>query len=142
MPTQKTVTIAVIGKLDNGEVFFDASNEKPLTVQLGNNDLPPSVESVIDTMSVGEMRKVRVTPEEGYGARQKDLLQTIDSEEMVKNLKPVPGMLLTLRAEKDGVEQNIPATVIEVNGTEVTVDYNHPLAGHSLTYDIVVLDIK
>lgn len=137
-----TVTIAVTGTLDNGEIFFRTEQNKPMTIPLGEKELPPSVEEVIATMQPGETRKIRVSPEEGYGARQKDLLQEITSSEMAAKLKPTPGMVLSLRAEQEGEERTIPATVIEVDGDTVTVDYNHPLAGHHLTYEITLLDKK
>ncbi|MCK9174401.1 MAG: FKBP-type peptidyl-prolyl cis-trans isomerase [Desulforhopalus sp.] len=134
-----TVTIAVNGLLDNGEVFFSVNKKNPLTFSLGSSDLPPTVEDALEEMKVGEVRKVKVTAEEGYGARQKDLLQTIESEDLIKKLNPTPGMVISLRADKDGEEQSIPATVIEVNEGSITVDYNHPLAGHNLTYELELL---
>lgn len=134
-----TVTIAVNGLLENGDVFFSVDKNKPLTFSLGNSDLPPTVEEALETMKVGEVRKIKVTPEEGYGARQKDLLQTIENEELIKRLNPIPGMVVSLRANTDGEEQIIPATVLEVNEGSITVDYNHPLAGHDLTYELELL---
>jgi FKBP-type peptidyl-prolyl cis-trans isomerase 2 len=142
-PTQdSTVTIAFTGKLDNGEVFISVEEQDPLLTKIGNNDLPPTVEAAIVGMTVGERRKVRIPPEEGFGVRQKDLLQTIDSQKMVDALQPKPGMVLALKIDKDGVEEKVPATVISVEGSQVTVDYNHPLAGHHLTYELHLLGIQ
>lgn len=132
----ESVVIAVIGTLDNGEVFYLAEKENPMHVILGNNSLPPTLEEAISKMAIGDKQKVRVEPEEGYGPRQKDLVQTMDNPEMVQKLQPKPGMIVTLKTTKDGEEFDVPATVMEVNGTEVTIDYNHPLAGHQLTYTI------
>lgn len=137
-----TVTITYIGKLDNGEVFATAEEKKPLLAQIGNSDLPPTLEEAVVKLKVGEQCKVRIPPEEGFGPRQKNLLQTLDNQEMVDKLKPTPGMVLSLKVDKEGVEQSVPATVIEVDGSEITVDYNHPLAGHHLTYEVTLLDIE
>ncbi len=142
MSATTTVTIFVTGKLDNGEVFYNVTKEKPLTTELGKGNLPPSLETVISTMNPGESRKVRVPPEEGYGERQKALLQTIDNQQMVDRLNPVPGMILSLQVEKEGEKQTIPATVMKVEKSMITVDYNHPLAGHHLTYEVTLLDRK
>jgi FKBP-type peptidyl-prolyl cis-trans isomerase 2 len=142
-PTQNAmVTIAFTGKLDNGEVFISVEEQDPLRTQIGNNDLPPTVEEALCQMTVGERRKIRVPPEEGFGPRQKDLLQTIDNQNMIDTLQPKPGMVLALKIDKDGVEEKVPATVISVEGSKVTVDYNHPLAGHHLTYELTLLDIR
>ena len=137
-----TVAVAYIGKLDNGEVFTTINKEKPLHAQIGNSDLPPSLEQTVTQMKIGEQRKIRVPPEEGFGPRQKDLLQTIDNQKMVEALSPKKGMILSLTVDKDGSEQKVPATVIEVDGSKITVDYNHPLAGHHLTYEVTLLDIQ
>ncbi|MFW2368055.1 MAG: FKBP-type peptidyl-prolyl cis-trans isomerase [Desulforhopalus sp.] len=137
-----TVALAFTGKLDNGEIFISQEESKPLLAQIGSSDLPPTLEQEIQKMAIGERRKVRVPPEEGFGPRQKELVQTIDNPGIVEKLQPKPGMILSLKVDKDGVEQNVPATVIEVEGTRVTVDYNHPCAGHHLTYEVVLVDIK
>lgn len=134
-----TVLLSFVGKLDNGEVFMTVEKEQPFRITIGNNDLPPTLEQEILTMQFGESRKIRVSPDEGYGPRQKELVQTIDSQQMVDALRPKAGMIVALKVEKDGAEQKVPATVIAVDGSQVTVDYNHPLAGHHLTYDLTLL---
>jgi len=136
------VTLAFPGKIDNGEVFLSVEQNNPLKTQIGNNDLPLTVEQSILELTVGESRKIRVPPEEGFGPRHKALLQTMDNKKMVDTLKPKPGMVLALKVDKDGVEQQVPATVISVEGSQITVDYNHPLAGHHLTYDLTLLAIN
>lgn len=137
-----TVSIVFQGKLDNGQLFYSTPKNEPMELQIGNSDLPPTLEEAIMKMSVGEQQKVRVPPEEGYGFREKNLVQVIDSKEMVESLSPKPGMLLSLKVDKEGKEEKVPATVIQVEGTEVTVDYNHPLAGHHLTYEVQLLAVK
>ena len=142
-PTQNSmVTLTFIGKLDNGEVFTSVEEKEPLTTQIGSKDLPPTVEQELLQMTIGERRKIRVPPEEGFGPRHKDLLQTLDNQNLVDTLQPKPGMILSLKIDKDGTEQKVPATVISVEGSHVTVDYNHPLAGHHLTYELTLLDIQ
>ncbi|BHH83349.1 FKBP-type peptidyl-prolyl cis-trans isomerase [Desulforhopalus sp. 52FAK] len=140
--TNDTVVIAFTGTLDNGEVFYTVTKEEPMHLVIGESSLPPTLESAITEMSAGDTQKVRVPPEEGYGPRQKELVQTIESEAMVEKLQPKPGMIISLKATKDGEERDVPATVIEVDGSKVTVDYNHPLAGHHLNYSVEILDIK
>lgn len=135
------VIFTFTGMLDNGEVFIASEKDKPSQAIIGNSDLPPSLESGIVSMQVGETRKIRIPPEEGYGQRLADLVQTIDNQKLVDTLQPKPGMVLTLKVDKEGVQQNVPATVITVEGSKITVDYNHPLAGHHLTYQITLLEI-
>jgi FKBP-type peptidyl-prolyl cis-trans isomerase 2 len=58
---------------------------------------------------------------------------------MIDKLKPKPGMILSLKTEKDGHELMVPATVIRATDSEVEVDYNHPLAGHHLPYIVTII---
>jgi FKBP-type peptidyl-prolyl cis-trans isomerase 2 len=137
-----TVTLSFTGKLDTGEAFMIVSPDEPLTVTIGNLELPPSVEQALLGMAVGETKKIRIPPDEGFGPRQKELVQVITNREMIDKLKPKPGMILSLKTEKDGHELMVPATVIRATDSEVEVDYNHPLAGHHLTYIVTIIDIR
>lgn len=139
--TNDMVVFTFTGMLDNGEVFIASEHEKPSQALLGNSDLPPTLESGIMAMQVGETRKIRVPPEEGYGQRLKELVQTIDNKKLIDTLHPTPGMIVSLKVDREGIEKSVPATVVAVDGSQLTVDYNHPLAGHHLTYQITLLEI-
>lgn len=137
-----TITITYVGKLDNGDVFKSAGEDNPLTVRLGNQELPPTLESALIGLRKGDEKKVRLTPEEGYGARQKLLVQELKKASFGDTIEPKPGMILSLNVEKEGVPHQVPATVMEVKNDVVLVDYNHPLAGHHLTYHVTILMVE
>jgi FKBP-type peptidyl-prolyl cis-trans isomerase SlpA len=136
-----TVSIIYTGKLDNGEVFTTVNEQEPLMIALGKSDAPPTLEQALLGMAVGDKKKIRLPPEEGFGDRRKELLHTVNRKSLSNRIIPVPGMILSLNIEKDGIEHKIPATIIEVNDETIVVDYNHPLSGHYLTYDLTVTAI-
>lgn len=136
-----TVTITYIGKLENGEIFADLTEEEPFTFVLGQSQAPPTLEEALIGMAVGDTKTIRLSPAEGYGERRQDLLQTLNRSSISNKVPPKPGMILTLSVEKEGLEHKIPATIIEVNDDTIVVDYNHPLAGHDLIYDLKVTNI-
>jgi FKBP-type peptidyl-prolyl cis-trans isomerase SlpA len=135
-----TVSITYTGKLDNGEVF--TTIEEPLVITLGNNDAPPTLEQALLGLVVGDKKRVRLPPEEGFGPRRKELLHTVERTSLGTKITPSPGMIISLNIEKNGIEHKVPATIIEVDNDSVVVDYNHPLAGHHLTYDLTVTAIQ
>ena len=135
-----SVTLAFVGKLDNGTIFIEVTGENPLQVTLGQSELPPTVEMEIVGMQPGESKKIRVDPDEGFGPRLKDLLHEVPLKNFT-DIIPAPGMLLSQTIERDGVEQQVPATIMEVTEEHVIIDYNHPLAGHHLTYELSVLQV-
>lgn len=136
------VAISFIGKLENGEIFKTVEESEPLIVEIGISEAPPTLEIALKGMQVGEQKTIRVPPEESYGPRSKDLLQTIELDSFEGHIDPKPGMVLSLKVTKDGEDHQVPATVVELDGDNVTVDYNHPLAGHHLTYDVTVVSIE
>lgn len=139
---KSTVTLAYTGKLDNGEVFTSVNAERPFTITIGNHELPPTLENSLIGLAVGDKRTIRLSPEEGYGARQKLLVQELSRSTLGDKIEPKPGMILSLKVDKDGEEVQVPATVMEVNKDIVVIDYNHPLAGHHLTYEVHILKIE
>ncbi|MDP3481547.1 MAG: FKBP-type peptidyl-prolyl cis-trans isomerase, partial [Desulfoprunum sp.] len=128
-----TVTLFYTGKLDNGETFSSVTEDLPLIVKIGNLEIPPTLEEALLGMKSGDTKTIRVSPDEGYGPRQKELVQTITNPDMIQKIKPKRGMILSLKIDKEGEEHQVPATVISVTDAEMQVDYNHPLAGHHLT---------
>ncbi len=136
------VTISYSGSLENGTIFQESNTSEPSIITIGNHDIPPTLEQALLGMSTGEKKRVKVEPDEGYGPRRKDLLQTLKKKSLSDRITPQIGMILSLKVEKDGQTNQVPATVVEVSDDTIVVDYNHPLAGHNLLYDISVISIE
>jgi len=136
------VTINYIGKLENGTTFQATTESEPLVITIGNLDVPPTLEKAIIGMAAGDRKLVQLEPDEGYGPRRKDLLQTLNRNVISASINPQVGMILSLKVKKDGQEYPVPATVVEVHHDAIVVDYNHPLSGHNLIYDITVISIE
>ena len=136
------VSIKYTGKLENGTTFQVISESEPLIITIGSHDVPPTLEQALVGMSIGEQKLVRLEPDEGYGIRRKDLLQTLNKESFGKKANLQIGTILSLSLEKDGQTHKIPATIVETNQDTIVVDYNHPLAGHNLFYDVTLIAIE
>ncbi len=138
-----TVVVSYIGTLDNETVFETINESKPKEIDLGDEKTARPYKRNLIGMMVGEMRKVKLTPEEGeYGIRRADLLHQIPNTQFTDKIEPKVGLVLSMNMERDGVNHQVPATIVEVSNDLVTVDYNHPLAGHPLNYEIKILEIK
>lgn len=135
------ISITFTGKLDNGAIFAEVTASEPMAIKLGDSELPPTVEMALVGMKIGEGKKIRVDADEGYGPRLKDLVHEVPLSTFGDRIDPKPGMILSQKLVRDGVEQKVPVTVIEIKDGKVLLDYNHPLAGHHLTYEITVVAI-
>jgi len=132
------VKIDYEGKLDDGTVFDSSENHgKPLEFKLGSNQVIPGFENAIIGMKKGDKKTINIKPEEAYGSNNPDLIKKIPREDLPEQeLKP--GMMLMMRLPNGA---QFPATIVEVMDNEVSVDFNHPLAGKNLTFEIELVEI-
>ncbi len=137
-PVQITDTISAsyTASLPTGEVVESVPEKKPITLSIGSGRILKAVEASMLGMEPGDTKTVQIQPEDAFGTHYKSLVHEISRSGFKDKLDPKPGMILSLRIEKDGVEQQVPATVLAVNDELITVDYNHPLAGKVITYAI------
>ncbi len=138
-----TVTVSLIGTLDNETVFETIEKSDPLILQLGTEGVPKPIQKILIGMQVDEMRKVHLEPEEGeFGIRRSDLLQEVTKKGFSQSIEPKVGLVLSMNVDSGGVTHQVPATIVELKEDSIIIDYNHPLAGHPLNYEITVLQIN
>jgi FKBP-type peptidyl-prolyl cis-trans isomerase 2 len=138
-----TVTVTLVGTLDNETLFETIEKSDPLVIKLGEEGIPKPIQRILIGMHVGEMRKVRLEPEEGeFGIRRSDLLQEIPKNQFSDKIEPKVGLVLSMNVDSGGVTHQVPATIVELKSESIIVDYNHPLAGHPLNYEITVIEIN
>lgn len=123
---------------DAGEVLDSSEGREPLTYLHGTGNIIPGLEKQLEGASPGEKLNVSVTPEEGYGEVQEQLMQEVprDAFQGVENVEP--GM--QFQAQTEGGP--LMVTVKKVEGDTVVVDGNHPLAGQNLTFDVEISDVR
>jgi FKBP-type peptidyl-prolyl cis-trans isomerase 2 len=115
----------------------------PLVIQLGEEGTPKPIQRILLGMQVGEMRKVHLEAEQGsYGIRRSDLIQEIPKNPFADKIEPKVGLVISMDVDSGGVTHQVPATIVELKEDSIMIDYNHPLAGHSLNYEITVLEIE
>ncbi|PPR11891.1 MAG: FKBP-type 16 kDa peptidyl-prolyl cis-trans isomerase [Alphaproteobacteria bacterium MarineAlpha11_Bin1] len=134
------VRIHYTGKLANGTVFdtSEAEGREPLGFRLGTNQILPTLEAEIIGMEVGDKKTVIVNVENAYGPRQSKAIETVERNQIPDGVDLTVGNNLQA-AGSDG--EIVPLRVIAADKETVTLDSNHPLAGHDLTFDIELVEI-
>ena len=135
-----SVTIVYDGLLSTGEKFDSSQDTGPLQFQLGEGSVLPAFEQAVLGMAVQETRSVTVLAKDAYGLKNEDLIMTV-SRQGFAGQPLAPGMILGMNMEQDGRQHKVPATVLAVEAETITVDFNHPLAGQDITYQITLLSI-
>jgi FKBP-type peptidyl-prolyl cis-trans isomerase 2 len=133
-----TVSISYIAALPSGEVIESTPPTEPITLAIGSGRIFKAVEVSLLGMEPGQSKTVHIQPEDAYGPYHKTLVHEVDRSIFGDRIDPKPGMILSLAVEQDGVNQQVPATVLAAGSETVTVDYNHPLAGRVITYTITL----
>jgi len=134
-----TVKAHCTGRLQNGEVFANSRDSKPLEFTLGSGQLIRGFENAVIGMEVGETKTITVPPEEAYGPRYEDLVLDVEKSYFPEDITPVIGEQLQI-PQKDG--KPLEVTVSHINEDTVILDANHPLAGYTLTFDILLVAVK
>lgn len=134
------VVVSMAYKLTvDGEVLDEAGAEDALQFLQGHRNIIPGLENQIAGMKVGEEKSVVVPPETGYGEVDKDAIDEIPSSEFPEDVTPEVGMELEIK-DKDGNEMY--GRVLSIQGDTVTMDFNHPLAGKELRFEIKIVDLR
>ncbi len=111
---------------------------EPLSYIHGLQQIMPGLEKGLEGLRVGESKKIVVQPEEGYGLVNKHAFM-----EAKKSSIPSESLIVGATVEgRDSTGRPIYPRIKEIGDTEVILDYNHPLAGKELYFDVKVLDIK
>ena len=142
MPVEKgnKVKVDYTGTLEDGSVFDSSEKHgQPLDVQVGSGMIIKGFDDALMGMEVGDEKEITLKPEEAYGENNPQLVQKVPKEQMPKDQEIKAGMVLMM-ALPNGMQ--LPAKVVEVSDTEVTVDVNHPLAGKTLNFKLKVVDIS
>ncbi|HEX7339564.1 MAG TPA: peptidylprolyl isomerase [Rhodanobacteraceae bacterium] len=123
---------------DAGEVIDSSREREPLAYLHGAGNIVPGLEKAMAGRGVGDSFKVDVAPEEGYGVRHEEMLQTVPKSAFQGVADIQPGM----QFQASGPQGPFLVTVTKVEGDNVTVDGNHPLAGQTLHFDIEVTEVR
>lgn len=133
----KEVTLEYTLKLDDQSLVDSNVGGEPLKLTQGSHQLIPGVEKAIEGMTAGEKKKFTVAPTEGYGAVDPNAFQEID-----KKLVPAEAQKVGTQLEGKTAEgQKVFPRVSQVKADTVVLDFNHPLAGKTLHFDVQVLDV-
>ena len=140
MAIEKGKTIAFEYTLTvDGEEMDSSKGRGPLEYTHGDDSLIPGLTRRMEGMEEGEERKIEVPKEEAYGPVNPEALKEIPRDKLPQEIKIEIGTMLEAQG-KDGM--TFPVKVTGIKDDSVTVDFNHPLAGKSLTFVVKVVSIK
>ena len=126
---------------DSGEVFDSSEGRDPLTFLVGHRQMIPGFEEEMMGVSVGERREFTLTSDRAYGERDDQAVLQIPRDNFApleQEAKLEVGMQLVAQMPHGPA----PFTILELTEELVTGDFNHALAGKSLTFSVEVVDLR
>lgn len=123
---------------DAGTVIDSSSGNPPLAYLQGTGSIVPGLEAAMAGKKAGDAFSVRVEPEQGYGLRLPELVQTASRSQFPPNVELAVGMRFTAQSSQ-GV---MPVKVTAVEGDAITLDGNHELAGVPLNFAIEIAQVR
>ena len=147
-----TVRIHYTGKLADGEVFDSSKGQEPLEFVLGSGQVIEGFDSGVMGMIVGESKTITIPCDKAYGPRNEELVFQAPRAEMPEGFEPAVGEQLLMQThggdhdhehgeDCDHDHGPMPVTIAAVDGEFVTLDANHMLAGHDLTFELELVAI-
>ena len=121
-----------------GRILDTSQGSAPLECVEGQGMIIDGLERVLRSLQPGDRRQVIVPPEQGYGLREESLQQKVPRAAL-----PVEGELKVGDQFQTGVDRQAPVvTVVAIEGDDVLLDANHPLAGQTLYFDVELVTAR
>ena len=132
------VTLHLSICLEDGTEALSTFGEDPVTLQMGDGTLQPGLELAIYGLKAGDTQTLSLLPEQAYGPRDPALIQQMPLSDFAGAFTPEKGQIVAFSLPNG---DEAPGMVRGVEGGQVEVDFNHPLAGHEISFKVEILDV-
>lgn len=134
----REITLHFALKLESGEVVDSTFDKKPATFRFGDGNLLPGFELAIQGLKAGDKRSLQIAPENGFGQSNPQNLQSMPRSQF-DGMELSEGLMVIFN---DAANTELPGVVKTLGDDQVTVDFNHPLAGKTLNFDVEIIQVR
>lgn len=134
--TQVTLHFAI--KLDNGDVVDSTFDKQPATFKVGDGNLLPGFEVALYGFKAGDKRSLQIEPENAFGQPNPQNVQVMPRGQF-QDMELSEGLLIIFN---DAANAELPGVVKAFDEQQVTIDFNHPLAGKTLSFDVEIIEVR
>jgi len=133
------VTVHYRGTLADGTEFDSSRGRDPLGFQVGSGQVIAGFNDAVVGMTEGESKTITIPAEQAYGVKNEQAIQTVAKDRFPEGFNATIGESVTGQNPNG---QSFMATIVEVVDNNVILDFNHPLAGKDLTFEVEVVSIS
>lgn len=124
-------------EMEDGQIVDSTREKSPATFEYGDGNILAGFEQAMEGLSVGEQARLRIAPEQGFGMPNPNNVQRFSVNDF-SDIALEPGLMISF-ADPSG---ELPGVIQSIEGDKVLVDFNHPLAGRMLFFDVEILSVE
>jgi FKBP-type peptidyl-prolyl cis-trans isomerase SlpA len=132
------VTLTFTLGLETGETV-DSTGDKPANFVIGDGNLLPGFEQALFGMKAGEATELKIAAEDAFGEPNEDNVQRIKRSSFQSNMALTEGLMMSF---SDAQNTELPGVIVGIDDDYVDVDFNHPLAGKTILFDVAIVDVE
>lgn len=134
------VTLDYLLQLDDGQEIDRSDDQDPFEFLQGRGQIIPGLEKSLYGMHIGDEKKVVIAPSDGYGELDPENFDTVSRDAFPPDFDFLEGKELQMRDSESG--RIFQATISEIQEDTVVLDFNHPLAGETLIFQIKIAGLR
>ncbi|WP_396587479.1 FKBP-type peptidyl-prolyl cis-trans isomerase [Bermanella sp. R86510] len=135
----KQVTLHFSLKLEDDQIVDSTFDKSPATLVIGDGNLPEGFEKLIMGLQAGHKESFTVPPEDAFAQPNPNNIQHMKRSDFPADMELEEGMMVSFA---DANQSELPGVIKEVHDNLVIVDFNHPLAGRMLKFDVEIIDVN
>lgn len=136
--SQTQVTLHFAIRLENGDLVDSTEGKAPATFCVGDGNLLPGFEQALFGLKAGDKRSLPISPEQGFGQPNPQNVQVMPRSQFT-DMPLSEGLLIIFQ---DAAKGELPGVVKALDEQQVSIDFNHPLAGKPLTFEVEIIEVK
>lgn len=133
------VTLHFSLTLEDGSVVDSNFDGQPVTFTMGDGNLLPGFEQMLHGLAQGARECFSIPPEQGFGQPNPGNVQQVGRDSFAPDMELQSGLVVTFL---DANKAEVPGVVTGFDDEMVTVDFNHPLAGRTILFEVQIVSVK
>lgn len=121
--------------------FLNTFNEKPATLLMGAGQLSPALEAALIGLPEGTQTTIHLPEGIAFGEHNPGLIQTVSIDLLNEQSEPDTQFEISDIIEFNTQKGRMAGTIIELNDTTAVIDFNHPLAGQAVAFEIALISV-
>jgi FKBP-type peptidyl-prolyl cis-trans isomerase SlpA len=135
----KKISLHFAIRFEDGQEVDSTFGKTPANFVLGDGNMLPGFEEGLVGLKAGDKKEWVITPEKGFGLPNPQNIQEMKRKDFAADMTLEPGLMVSFA---DANKNELPGTIAEFDDEKVIVDFNHPLAGRNLNFEVEILLVE